>query len=540
MTQALYRKWRPLAWDEVVSQEHVIQTLKNAVTGERVAHAYIFSGPRGTGKTTAARLLAKAVNCLDTDKSKRPCNECAHCLAVNENRFMDLIEIDAASNTSVEDVRDLRDKINFAPSQGQYKVYIIDEVHMLSTAAFNALLKTLEEPPPHAIFILATTEMHKIPATVLSRCQRHEFRRFPLSEITRRLELICKEENLKADSDALTMIARQSAGGMRDAISLLDQLASTGDHITLELAQTVLGTAASQSVIGITGAVIEKNAASGLEEIHRALDGGADARALARQVVEYLRGLMLIQLGNGEQVEVTADARKQMTEQARGLPTTEVLRMMRAFNAAATDTRGGWQPSLGLELAFAEMLETTAPVPAAPTSKMVAGVEIGGNAGGVIAPSPSPAPRRVAPPPLPARSEPAPGPSLAPQTESRPPAESDPPAVSLQKIAGVWKQIAGAVKSQNPNLAALINSCKVLEVNGSEVVLGFASDILLAKFDKPEYTSLTERVISESIGVSLTIKAVVAGGKNALPSNVKPDSMVAAALQNGGEIVDIQ
>ncbi len=545
MTQALYRKWRPLAWDEVVSQEHVIQTLKNAVTGERVAHAYLFSGPRGTGKTTAARLLAKAVNCLNEDKAKRPCNECAHCLAVNENRFMDLIEIDAASNTSVEDVRDLRDKINFAPSQGTYKVYIIDEVHMLSTAAFNALLKTLEEPPPHAIFILATTEIHKIPATVLSRCQRHEFRRFPLSEITRRLELICKEEKLKADPDALTMIARQSAGGMRDAISLLDQLASTGDHISLELAQTVLGTAASQSVIGMVQAVIEKEPAHGLEEIHRALDGGADARALARQVVEYLRGLMLIQLGNGDQVEATADARKQMTEHARALATGEVLRMMRAFNAAATDTRGGWQPSLGLELAFAEMLETPTPLasalPPSSPSNLAKSSKIGEMEGATPAPQPAAAPRRVAPPPAPAaRSVPPASPDPAPIAESGSGAESAPAVVPLQKIAAAWKQISAAIKSQNPNLAALLNSAKLIEVTGNAVVLGFTSEILLDKFNRPEHTQLTEQVISQTLGVPLTVQPLVAGGKNALPANVKPDSMVAAALQSGGEIVDIQ
>ncbi|MFW5714710.1 MAG: DNA polymerase III subunit gamma/tau, partial [Brevefilum sp.] len=170
MAKALYRKWRPQDWDEVAAQEHVIQTLKNAVALDRVGHAYLFSGPRGTGKTTTARLLAKAVNCKDSDLKNRPCNQCEHCLALNAGRFMDLIEIDAASNTSVDDVRDLREKINFSPSQGEFKVYIIDEVHMLSTAAFNALLKTLEEPPPHAIFVLATTEIQKIPATVLSRC----------------------------------------------------------------------------------------------------------------------------------------------------------------------------------------------------------------------------------------------------------------------------------------------------------------------------------------------------------------------------------
>ena len=185
MTQALYRKWRPRKWDEVISQEHVIKTLRNAIQSGKVGHAYLFSGPRGTGKTTTARLLAKAVNCLAEDTANRPCDECANCTAVNDGRFMDLIEIDAASNTSVDDVRDLRDKINFSPSVGKYKVYIIDEVHMLSTAAFNALLKTLEEPPAHAIFILATTEVHKIPATVLSRCQRHEFRRIPVKEYQR-------------------------------------------------------------------------------------------------------------------------------------------------------------------------------------------------------------------------------------------------------------------------------------------------------------------------------------------------------------------
>jgi len=171
MTQALYRRWRPRTWDEVVGQDHIVVTLRNAVKSERVAHAYLFAGPRGTGKTTTARLLAKAVNCLHESLAERPCNACEHCLALNEGRFLDLIEIDAASNTSVEDVRDLRDKINYAPNQGRYKVYIVDEVHMLSTAAFNALLKTLEEPPAHAIFVLATTEVHKIPATVLSRCQ---------------------------------------------------------------------------------------------------------------------------------------------------------------------------------------------------------------------------------------------------------------------------------------------------------------------------------------------------------------------------------
>ena len=363
MTQALYRKWRPLLWDEVVGQQHIVQTLTNAIRADRVGHAYLFAGPRGTGKTTIARLIAKAVNCLNDDLAKRPCNECDHCKAVNENRFLDLIEIDAASNTSVDDVRDLRDKINFAPSQGKYKIYIIDEVHMLSTAAFNALLKTLEEPPPHAIFVLATTEIHKIPATVLSRCQRHEFRRVPVDEIVGQLKRIAKAEKIKVDEDALTLIARQSTGGMRDAISLLDQLSSTGDKIDLALTQTVLGTATSQTVLDLIASIRDQKPAPAMDAIHHALDAGADPRSLARQIVDYLRGLMLIQLGNGDQVEVTKDVKTTMTEHAGAFSTHDVLRMMKAFNSAAVDTRGGWQPSLSLELAVAEVLETPTGTP---------------------------------------------------------------------------------------------------------------------------------------------------------------------------------
>lgn len=519
MTQALYRKWRPLAWDEVVSQEHIIQTLKNAVTGDRVAHAYLFSGPRGTGKTTAARLLAKAVNCLAEDKAQRPCNQCAHCVAVNENRFMDLIEIDAASNTSVEDVRDLRDKINFAPSQGRYKVYIIDEVHMLSIAAFNALLKTLEEPPPHAIFILATTEIHKIPATVLSRCQRHEFRRFPLGEITRRLSEICRAEGIEADPEALTLIARQSSGGMRDAISLLDQLASTGGKITLATAQTVLGTAASQSVIGLVRAIVEKSPASGLHEIHHALDGGADARALARQVVEYLRGLLLIQLGNGDQVDATADQRAQMMNHARALPTPEVLRAMRAFNAAASDPRGGWAPSLGLELAFAEMLEP-------PVSE-----------GGLSTPKqPARPPSASQPEQSPAQTQPVTSQTSVKLTESAPQSA----ALTFESVVKAWKQVANLVKAKDTNVAALLNSSKPLEIREGVLLVAFASDILQEKFNRPESLELTRNALREVLGVNLPVQGIVTGGKNTLPPHVKPDGMVAAASQLGGEIVDIQ
>jgi DNA polymerase III subunit gamma/tau len=543
MTQALYRKYRPKEWDQVVGQDHVVTTLKNAIKADRVAHAYLFAGSRGTGKTTLARLLAKAVNCLNTDPAQRPDNECETCKAVNDNRFMDLIEIDAASNTSVDDVRDLRDKINFSPSQGKYKIYIIDEVHMLSTAAFNALLKTLEEPPPHAIFVLATTEIHKIPATVLSRCQRHEFRRVPVDEIVKQLKTIIKAEKIQADDDALIQIARQSAGGMRDAISLLDQLASTGDHITLALAQTVLGTATSQTVLDVLSSIMDHDPAHGLETIHKALDAGADPRSLARQIVEYLRGLMLIQMGNASQVEATLDVRKQMQSHARSFSTGDVLRMMKIFNNAATDLRGGWQPSLSLELALAEVLD--APNEPAPRPTMPAGPPQA---------KPAPTPATQAPPtpePVPpsnAASRPVPS-----QTQDQPRKEAEAPSqverqearpvekttLNTAEVVKAWKHLASSLPKAQANLAALLNSVKMIDVQGRTLILGLASDVLISKIDKPDQIEAIRKLIKDEFGADVTVRCVVTTAKGKIPPDVPQDGMVAAAIQHGGQIVDL-
>lgn len=501
-----------------MGQDHVVTTLKNAIAADRVAHAYLFAGSRGTGKTTLARLLAKAVNCTHPEPAHRPCNECENCKAVNENRFLDLIEIDAASNTSVDDVRDLRDKINFSPSQGRYKIYIIDEVHMLSTAAFNALLKTLEEPPPHAIFVLATTEIHKIPATVLSRCQRHEFRRVPVDEIVANLKMIVKAENLQADDDALIQIARQSAGGMRDAISLLDQLASTGDRITLALAQTVLGTATSQTVLEVISSINEHDPAHGLETIHKALDAGADPRSLARQIVEYLRGLMLIQMGNAEQVEATADVKKQMQAHAKSFSTSDVLRMMKAFNNAAVDLRGGWQPSLSLELALAEVLDTP---PQSPQNR-----DLGGTQGGA---------RQTKPQPV-----------TSSRTETQPQAESDAPrpveksVLSAGDVIKAWKPMSAALPKSQANLSALMNSVRMIDVQGSTLILGLASDVLVSKLDKPDQIEAIQKLIKDHFGVDVSVRCVVTNAKGKIPPNVAQDGMVATAIQHGGEIVDME
>jgi DNA polymerase III subunit gamma/tau len=546
MTKALYNKWRPQKWDEVVGQQHIIQTLRNAVIGGRVGHAYLFAGPRGTGKTTAARLLAKAVNCLDLDPAARPCNTCVHCVAVNQGRFLDLIEIDAASNTSVEDVRDLRDKINFTPNQGQYKVYIIDEVHMLSTAAFNALLKTLEEPPAHAIFILATTEIHKIPATVLSRCQRHEFRRVPVDDIFGQLKRIVEAEKLSAEPEALTLIARQSAGGMRDAISLLDQMASTGKNISLELTQSVLGTATTQTVLVLVSAVLERDPATGMDAIHTALDSGSDPRLLARQLVDYLRALLLIQMGNTSQVDLGADIRAQAEKHARAFAPAQVLYMIKSFNAAATDLRGGWQPSLPLELALAEALEMPAqavqaeiqPVAKVPAVRAVdRSTEVLFQAD--IRPVEKPTPKPVEKPVVKIADRPAEKPNGAPMRASESPVEES-GKVSLEQVTKAWKQIRALIKPHSLSLDGLLNSCRLLEVKNRVLVIGFASEVLRLKVDTPEMKEIACKAIAEVCGEELAVKCVITNAKQATPPNVKTDGMVAAALKHGGEIVDTQ
>jgi DNA polymerase-3 subunit gamma/tau len=524
MTQALYRKWRPLSWDEVIGQDHVIQTLRNAVKTEHVTHAYLFAGPRGTGKTTTARLLAKAVNCLNPDPSTRPCNECDNCQAINAGRFLDLIEIDGASNTSVDDVRDLRDKINFSPNLGRFKVYVIDEVHMLSTAAFNALLKTLEEPPPHAIFVLATTEVHKIPATVLSRCQRHEFRRIPVTDIVANLEQLSEKENLQTTPDALTLIARQSTGSLRDAISLLDQLASTGEPITLELTQSILGTTTSQAVIEVIDALLVRDPADGLDHIHQALDGGSDARQFARQIVEYLRSLLLNQLGEVQPSNVPPETETQMEEHAKRFNTPDLLHTIKQFNQAATNTRATWQPALPLEVAFIEsclhQLDTS------PSSTQTQAS---------TADHPQiPPPNKTHP------AKPTPKSDRIAETKTAP--SSSKADSSSQILTKNWSQILKLVHKERPNLSGLLNSCQTRHMDGNLLILGFSSDLLKNQMSQRENTTIIQNIISQVLGTEVSIRCVTSTAKNTqIPSDVDEDGIVASALRDlGGEIVDIQ
>ena len=388
-SQALYRKWRSQTFETVVGQEHVALTLRNALRDGRMSHAYLFTGPRGTGKTSTARILAKAINCLHESPAQRPCNTCAICTAINEGRLLDLIEIDAASNRGIDEIRDLREKIQFRPNEARYKVYIIDEVHMLTKEAFNALLKTLEEPPAHALFVLATTEPDRVPETVRSRCQRFDFRRIPTAEIVEHLSHIVQSEGGKAESEALVAIARRSTGSMRDAISLLDQLLSYGDEtLTLARVEAVLGLV-NQGTIGmLVDHMAGSDAGAGLALLNRLVAEGVELGQLVDQVVAYLRGVMLVRISQSpDLLDLPQDVRAHMARQAQRTSTPFLLAAVREW----TEARGALRdqvpgvPQLPLEIAF---LRSAGAASAAPVVAAAAPVQV------LAAASPAPGPAR--------------------------------------------------------------------------------------------------------------------------------------------------
>lgn len=544
MSQALYRKWRPARFDQVVGQEHVTRTLQNAVAADRLGHAYLFSGPRGTGKTTIARLVAKAANCLDEDLSRRPCNVCAPCLAVNEGRFLDLIEIDAASNTGVDDIRSLRDKINFAPSEGRYKVYIIDEVHMLSTAAFNALLKTLEEPPAHAIFILATTEEHKVPLTIKSRCQPFSFRLFTNQEIAGRLAWMAEKEDLVIEPAALEMIAGHGAGSLRDAESLLDQLVTApGDTITLAHTQMVLGTASDAAVRQMVDAWLAGDGPGGLNIIHTALGVGADARQFARQMVTYLRQLLLLKTGGRDMASATTiENRNDMIRQAQDADRQGLIDALKRYNEAATTPPVSWQPQLPLELAFIELL---------PTDRDYSLVELElGEPPAQLQPvsdeeetsATDRAPHSTAPPEEEAHESASPLPSEPEQAEKTVQSESKPATqgkqeISLDLVVHKWPRLRELVGQSDKNLPRLLASGKPLALEGNKLILGFEFPILKERFDSQKSANAAvTRALQQLLDANCQVETVVTEQYQSAPTEVQisEDDIIKMADELGG------
>lgn len=353
---ALYRTWRPQSFQDMVGQKHIVQTLQNSLREGRYSHAYLFSGPRGTGKTSAAKILAKAVNCLN-GPGIEPCNQCEACVRITEGSVMDVLEIDAASNRGVDEIRDIRDKVKYAPTEVRKKVYIIDEVHMLTPEAFNALLKTLEEPPAHVMFILATTEPHKLPATIISRCQRFDFRRVSLEEQVERLKLVCREEQISIDDDALAFIGRLSDGGMRDALSLLDQIiAFSGQQVTYDDVLSITGGMASDQFEQLAIAIEQKDLGAALQSIDAMMQDGKSADKCMESLIYYFRDLLMIKMIPGSEAvtERILDV-KRFATMAERFATGTVIAIIDTLNYYQTEMKYSAQPQTLFEVSIMKL-----------------------------------------------------------------------------------------------------------------------------------------------------------------------------------------
>jgi DNA polymerase-3 subunit gamma/tau len=556
--QALYRRWRSQTFDQLIAQEHVTRTLQNALRRGRIAHAYLFCGPRGTGKTSTARILAKAVNCL-AELAERPCNRCTRCEAVTAGRDLDLIEIDAASNRGIDEIRELRDKIAFAPNEGRYKVYVIDEVHMLTPEAFNALLKTLEEPPGHVIFVLATTEPQKIPATILSRCQRFDFRRVPLADLSEKIRHICEAEAIRIQPAAVEAIARRAGGSLRDAESLLDQLAAYGEaEITLEQVQDLLGEVSTSVVGDLVQAWLDADLAPGLKLINGLVDRGVDARRLHLEVIEYLRSLLLVQAGGDDRLASTSpEVLARMRQQARGLSLGRLVDGLRVFSQSESLARGEVRPQMPLELAFAQAVllgapageggrAAAAPEPPATRIEPPAG---GARAarGEVTTPASQVAGRRAMPATEPTRRKEQPTPAAAAAPE--PPEGAAPTSLTLDWLSEKWPLVLQSVRAQDKRLEALLRGARPAQAGDGRVVLEAESSFHREHILMEKNLRVVRAVLEELTGAPCQVECVPGGRRPAQRSRgsaasnpmVQQDPVVRYAVEDlGAQVGDIQ
>ena len=359
MHKALYRAYRPQNFEDVVGQEHIIRTLKNQIENNNVGHAYLFSGTRGTGKTSTAKIFARAVNC-ENSTNQEPCNECEVCKDILNDNIMDVVEIDAASNNSVDDIRELRENVKYSPTKAKYKVYIIDEVHMLSQGAFNALLKTLEEPPSYIIFILATTEPHKIPATILSRCQRFDFKRVTVKDMTARMQKICNEENIVVEDKALNLVARNSQGALRDALSILDQCISFGDNkIEYKDVVELLGTVNLEQLFELAKCIIEQDTRQSLQILNEFVIWGKDIRNLINDLIDHFRNLMVCKVSSDleEIISLPEETIEQLKLQAKYVDINDLIRILNILSTTQDQMRSSSNPRILAEVTMMKIAQ---------------------------------------------------------------------------------------------------------------------------------------------------------------------------------------
>ena len=527
--QALYNRYRPQRFDALVGQEHVVRTLQNALVHNRLSHAYLFSGERGTGKTTAARLLAKAVNCREGIQAEA-CGSCEHCQAIASGSFLDLIEMDAASHRGIDDIREIRELTQFAPGAGRYRVYIIDEVHQLSAPAKDALLKTLEEPPPQTLFVLATTEPHRVPATIRSRTQHLTFRRIGVLELTSQLRGIAETEGARIEEAALHTLARNAGGSARDAVSLLDQaLAYSDNDATAEAVNSMLGLTGRDAVIQLLGHLMDGDAAAGLQAIEQAIEDGTSPNTLRQQVIDILRDILILKT-NAETTAVghlTEDEAFELSRRTERSSLRDIVRTLEVFAEPDPPSRSGVDATLELELAFARaVLSITEPVEAAAPAAAASETR--------PADRPAPAPARpVESAAAPAASPPQP----APAPVGRPAAADG--ELSAAMIAARKDDWVSVIRQEAREIAPYAGEAEVLDYADGTVTLGYRSRFLFDRVQQPDALRQVARALSQVLDRPIQVRneqrnAPTPARRTPATTTVDDDPVVRVAMREYG------
>ncbi|MBF1689029.1 MAG: DNA polymerase III subunit gamma/tau [Selenomonas sp.] len=553
---ALYRRWRPERFADLVGQEHISRTLSRAVTSGQTSHAYLFTGPRGTGKTSTAKILARALNCAE-GPTLTPCGVCDSCRSISDGSSMDVFEIDAASNRGIDEIRDLRESVKFAPTEGHYKIYIIDEVHMLTTEAFNALLKTLEEPPERVIFILATTEPHKVPATIQSRCQRYDFHRITVTEIRDRLIYVCKESDIAAEEDALDIIAAQADGGMRDALSILDQcMALAEGTLTAERVQEALGLVGRAWIRRMAGEIAARDAAALIAQLSELLQSGRELKQVLAELAQYFRRLMIAGVGGAvSAAELCAGDAEELRMDAAQFTQEEIMAILRRLNETMQELRTSPQPRIAVETLLIGLCHTEGAAPsgestAPPTGgadaariarleaqveELAARLAAGGtpvSASASATASAAPSPRLHAVKADGAASKPAP--KKAASSAAKEAADGAPRQLDMK----IWQSFQTRLKERNRLAASLLSGAAYEGMTETHFFIRPSSD-MARDYIKKRHRAVFDEVMTELAGRPLAV--VCTGGEEEEfpppPPPKEPDypAPVAALLEVAGE-----